>query len=372
MKASKNLDLFEEAIFDLETSSIKYIGSKKKLLNQILGLVSLANATSVLDCFSGSTRVSQALANNGFIVHANDLSEYSRVIGNCFLNGHSVLDKIDKKIQFLNSLTPTFGWYSENYGGDPKKTDGKKPWQLHNTMKLDAIRTELDRISESEIEKCVLLTSLIMAMDEVDNTLGHQAAYLKEWSARSFKEMHMRLPKIRNHGMEYLVTRGDALEAVLHSDADLVYLDPPYGSNNDLMPPSRVRYSAYYHIWTTICFNDSPEIFGVNGRREDSRDEFSSAYEEYKKDEDGRFLSMVAFDHLLTNIKSKHILVSYSSGGRATREQLMDLLCRDRNLVKFLRIDYKENVMSLMTSTAEWVTEKDAKHQEYLILLESK
>ena len=81
---------------------------------------------------------------------------------------------------------------------------------------------------------------------------------------------------------------------------------------------------------------------------------------------------MVAFDQLLSNIKSKHILISYSPGGRATRQQLMDLLCRDRNLVKFLRIDYKENVMSLMTSTAEWVTEIDAKHQEYLILLESK
>ena len=182
----------------------------------------------------------------------------------------------------------------------------------------------------------------------------------------------MRLPKIRNHGTEYLVTRSDALDAVTNSDADLVYLDPPYGSNNDLMPPSRVRYSAYYHLWTTICLNDSPEIFGVNGRREDSRDQFSSAYEEYKKDGTGRVLSMVAFDRLLSNIRSKHILVSYSSGGRATREQLMDLLCRDRDLVKFLRIDYKENVMSLMTSTAEWVTEKDAKHQEYLILLESK
>lgn len=353
----------------IETTSVKYIGSKKKLLQPILGLISRAGASSVLDCFSGSTRVAQALANNGFRVHANDISEYSRVIANCFLNGHSVLREVDKKIQFLDSLRPIFGWYSENYGGDPRQLDGKKPWQLHNTMKLDAIRPEIDRISESEIEKCVLLTSLMIALDEVDNTLGHQAAYLKNWSKRSFNKMQMRLPGIRYHALESRVTKVDACEAAANSDAELVYVDPPYGSNNSLMPPSRVRYGAYYHLWTTICLNDEPKLFGVNGRREDSRDRFSSAYEEYRKDNDGRYLSMIALDQLLKNVSAKHVLVSYSSGGRATREQLMDVLSSRFTLTEFNRFDYKKNVMSLMRSTSDWVAEEETNHEEYLFLL---
>ena len=372
MTAIRSFSHFDGVDFDIATSSVKYIGSKKKLLHPILSLISLTGASSVLDCFSGSTRVAQALANNGFRVHANDISEYSRVIANCFLNGYTVLQEVDKKIHFLNSLSPIFGWYSANYGGDPRLLDGKKPWQLHNTMKLDAIRTEIDRISESEIEKCVLLTSLIIALDEVDNTLGHQAAYLKKWSKRSFNQMHMRLPNIRKHAVKSLVTRLDACEAAADSDTDLVYLDPPYGSNNSLMPPSRVRYGAYYHLWTTICLNDAPELFGVNGRREDSRDEFSSAYEEYRKDIDGRYLSMIALDQLLLKISAKYVLVSYSSGGRATREQLIDVLCSNFTLIRFARFDYKRNVMSLMRSTSEWVTKEETNHEEYLILLERK
>ena len=48
----------------------------------------------------------------------------------------------------------------------------------------------------------------------------------------------------------------------MRSDVDLAYYDPPYGSNNDKMPPSRVRYASYYHVWTTIIQNDRPELFG--------------------------------------------------------------------------------------------------------------
>ena len=50
--------------------------------------------------------------------------------------------------------------------------DGKKRiWQIHNTMKLDAIREEIENIAKNEIEKSVLLTSLMLAMDKVDSTL---------------------------------------------------------------------------------------------------------------------------------------------------------------------------------------------------------
>jgi len=38
-------------------------------------------------------------------------------------------------------------------------------------MKLDAIRDEIDKIAEDEIEKSVLLASLIFALDKVDSSL---------------------------------------------------------------------------------------------------------------------------------------------------------------------------------------------------------
>ena len=59
-------------------------------------------------------------------------------------------------------------WFTERYGGE--STGGcsvgeghlKKPWQKHNTRKLDAIREEIDRFSLSDVEEAVLLTSLIL------------------------------------------------------------------------------------------------------------------------------------------------------------------------------------------------------------------
>ena len=43
------------------TQSIKYIGSKLKLIPQVLELVKKVDAKTILDGFSGTTRVSQAL-----------------------------------------------------------------------------------------------------------------------------------------------------------------------------------------------------------------------------------------------------------------------------------------------------------------------
>ena len=65
----------------------------------------------------------------------------------------------------------------------------------HNTLKLDAIREEIEQLSLNSVKK-QLLTSLILAMDEVDSTIGHYASYLSEWSPRSYRQMKLRIPRI--------------------------------------------------------------------------------------------------------------------------------------------------------------------------------
>ncbi len=39
----------------------------------------------------------------------------------------------------------------------------KRPWQKHNTRKLDAIREEIDRLNLDADDKAVALTSLILS-----------------------------------------------------------------------------------------------------------------------------------------------------------------------------------------------------------------
>ena len=123
----------------------------------------------------------------------------------------------------------------------------------------------------------------------------------------------------------------------------MAYFDPPYGSNNEKMPPSRVRYSAYYHIWTTVVKHDKPVIFGKVNRREDSRDTISaSVFEEFRKNDKGSFMAMEAIRTLIQNTKAKYILLSYSSGGRATKEELTNILNESGKVLKIIEIDYKK------------------------------
>src|SRR3972149_12202142 len=113
----------------------------------------------------------------------------------------------------------------------------KKPWQRHNTQPLDAIRNEVDQMDLTLVERSVLLTSLIHALDEVDSTLGHFASYLNEWAPRSYKKFWMRVPALLPRLAEHQVHRKDIFDVLPSIEVDLAYLDPPYGSNNEKMPP---------------------------------------------------------------------------------------------------------------------------------------
>ena len=353
----------------IKTEGIKYAGSKLKLLPHILEMTSgLDNIETVLDGFSGSTRVSQAFAQNGFAVTSNDISMWSEVFATCYLLANNSQAYYQGIIDYLNNLEGVDGWFTENYGGS--ESELKKPFQIKNTRKLDAIRAEIERLELVYEDKCVLLASLILALDKVDNTLGHYAAYLSKWSARSFKDLELKLPLRIDLKAENRVVRGDIFNTVQNYSFDLAYLDPPYGSNNEKMPPSRVRYTSYYHLWTTIINNDQPELFGKANRRVDTRDSLAgSVFEEFRKNKNGDFMAMEALRKLIQQTNARYLMLSYSSGGRATKKQLLDIISESGKLLTVRKIDFKKNVMSNMRSTNEWISTDDA-HQEYIFLME--
>lgn len=307
------------------TEGIKYAGSKLKLLPQILWLTQKTGARTVFDGFSGSTRVSQALARWGYDVISNDQSVWSEVFGKCYLLAGPP-SQYKALIEHLDGLPSKAGWFTEFYGGVAESgvEAQKRPWQKHNTEKLDAVREEIERLSLDPITEAVALTSLIMALDQVDSTLGHFSSYLRDWSPRSYKKMRLRLPGMFRSDGKHQVLREDVFDASENVTADLAYFDPPYGSNNEKMPPSRVRYSAYYHVWTTVCLNDKPRLFGKVHRREDTRDAVAaSVFEEFRQNEEGRFIAVEAIHRLINQTKARHVILSYSSGeGRPLKSSM--------------------------------------------------
>jgi adenine-specific DNA-methyltransferase len=359
------------------TQGVKYAGSKRKLLPNILSLFNGLNVHSVLDGFSGTTRVSQAFAQRAYQVTSNDISEWSYVFGVCYLKNTQPTSFYQELIAHLNNIQGVEGWFTENYGGvdnqgSSVQSDGlKKPWQCHNTKKLDAIRDEIDRLALTEVEKCVALSSLILAMDQVDNTLGHFTSYLKNWSARSYKTMQLQVPNLIENKQNNTVIKGDIFDALKQVEVDFAYFDPPYGSNNEKMPPSRVRYASYYHLWSSICKNDKPSLFGKALRRIDSNDTIAATvFEEFRKDEDGQFIAVKAIDQLIEKVNAKYVALSYSSGGKATAEKLNNILNQHGKIIKTLEIDYKKNVMADMKWTNEWLRDAKEPNREFIFLID--
>ena len=372
------LPLFDHLVVDAPpTDGIKFAGSKLKLLPYILQLVQRTGARSVLDGFSGSSRVSQSFARLGYRVISNDTAVWSEVFATCYLLNRQPRQHYSRLITHLDSVRPRDGWFTVNYGGEVNggssvQKDGlKKPWQVHNCRKLDGIREEIDNLGLSAIEKAVALTSLILALDRVDNTMGHFVSYLRHWSPRSYNLMHMEVPNLFVSKEKNEVIRADVFD-VARRDVDLAYYDPPYGSNNEKMPPSRVRYASYYHLWTTICLNDRPPLFGKSARRRDTSDVISgSVFEQFQRAPDsGRFLAVEAIEHLIHSTTARWILLSYSSGGRATAEELYCIFNDVGKCVEIIELDYQRNVMAGMKWTNEWLRDAESSNREFLFLID--
>ena len=72
----------------MKTYGVHYLGSKAKILPHILHLTNktIPKGSKVLDIFTGSGRVAQALKQDGFIVYTGDLNDASRVYSNALVH----------------------------------------------------------------------------------------------------------------------------------------------------------------------------------------------------------------------------------------------------------------------------------------------
>ncbi len=189
-----------------------------------------------MDGFSGTTRVSQAFAQKGYATTSNDISVWSEVFATCYLTSQASDQYYQEIIDYLNNLNGFDGWFTLNYGSE--EASAKRPFQTKNTQKLDAIREEIDRMKLIWEDKCVLLTSLILALDKVDNTLGHYVSYLSEWSPRSYSDLKLQLPARFPTSSANSVLRQDIFQTIAENQFDFAYFDPPYGSTTKKCHPA--------------------------------------------------------------------------------------------------------------------------------------
>lgn len=351
----------------METSGIKYIGSKSSLLEPILAVVYKyvplppGKRPKMLDVFTGTTRVAQAFRQRGWDTVTSDLSWASEVYAKTFLatNNNKQLEPL---IQKLNAIKPKAGWLTRNYC-DVESDDGTvvRVWQPKNGMKADAIRDEIDKLYNhgriNDQEKATLTTSLIFALDKVDNTVGIQQAYLKQWCTRSHKDLLLTLPKVAqvkpNPTSKHIT--GDCLTAK-YDAADIAYLDPPYSSHT---------YFSYYHIWDSIARWDKPEV-GLKTHRRIDRVTSSDEYDDSMSSPwNSKSKALEAFKQLIHRLPVRFVLISYSNESIVPINDLINL-CRKFGPIHVEEINYKRHLMSQLISVEK--TDMYAT-KEYLILL---
>lgn len=304
---------------------IKYLGSKRKLLDIITAAVKThPTATSVLDLFSGTSRVGHALKREGYRVIANDHNAYAHTLARCYVEAdlETYEAELRELLPMLNALPGREGWFTDTF------CVGARYLHPKNGARVDAIREEIARLSLEPVLEAVLLTSLMEAADRVDSTCGVQMAYLKEWAPRAHNDLELRMPALlpRARGGAGEATRMDALEAARVLKADVAYVDPPYNQHS---------YLGNYHVWESLVCWDKPEVYGVAQKRVDVKTR--------KSPFNSRRLFRDAFGEVVRALDAELIVVSFNDEGFLSREEIEEVLS-ERGEVEVIARDYKRYV----------------------------
>lgn len=290
---------------------IKYLGSKRTLLPQILELAlsplsrGAGEPASVLDLFSGTSRVGLEFRRRGCKVVSNDLSTYGWVLAECYITtGEEPLRQAADLLPHLQNIPPLEGYFTETFCRKARFFHPK------NGAKIDAVREEITRLALPRETEATLLVSLMEAADRVDSTCGVQMAYLKDWAARAHQDLELRLPEVPTTMPQGLAFQGDALAiARTLPEVDVAYLDPPYNQHS---------YLGNYHIWETLCLWDKPEVYGKAMKRVDCQ-ERKSAFNSKRTAKD-------VLAALLPKVRARRLILSFSNEGFLSKEEILSML----------------------------------------------
>jgi adenine-specific DNA-methyltransferase len=346
----------------LYSQLIPYIGNKRKLLPLISRGIALGGRRRgvFVDLFTGSTVVARLAKTMGFRVVANDWEPYSYEIARATvaLNRPPAFEALGgpgRVFERLNRLRPRDGYVARHLC--PEDDDHPDPdrermfFTRDNGGRIDAIRERIETWERqgklSEDERAYLLAALVYAVSYVSNTSGVFKGFHYGWGGKTetalyriLSTLQIRPPTTFDNRRDNVATRHDAqvfagqLSTFLGRRPDVVYLDPPYNQH---------PYGSNYHVLNTVVLWDKPPLhpkIRVNGRkhdksaiRKDWRTQRRSPYHSTKT-------ALPAFRSLLDALDARRIVVSYSTDGNMTTEDLLTALA-ERGAVTVLTQRYK-------------------------------
>jgi len=305
---------------------MRFIGSKANLLKNI-DMVITENTTGCetvfCDIFSGTGAVARYFKPR-YEMHSNDALHFSYVI---------------QKATIENNIKPSFSRLKNIGIGDPFKFLEETQIQIldydddkyfitqnytphsgcermylsnKNAVRIDFIRNTIEAWKEegllSEPEYYYLLAGLIEGVPSVSNITGTYGAYLKHWDKRAFKDFEMARLDVLDNKRNNRSYNCEANKLIEELSGDILYVDPPYNSR---------QYAPNYHLLETISRYDRPKIYGVTGMRpyDDMKSRFCVKSEVHE-----------AFEELISKAKFGNIVMSYSTEGLMTADEIENIL----------------------------------------------
>lgn len=320
---------------------IPYIGNKRKLLPLIYEAVRATGIASgtFFDVFAGSGSVSRLAKMMGFRVISNDWEPYSEILNRSYISTNRVpifaeLGGMEHALNLLNALAGVRGYIAQHYcPADDENYDITRERMFYtqqNGRRIDAMREQICEWKEegtiTSEEEAVLLAPLIYQAAYCSNTSGVFKGFHCGWGGatktawyriRSF--LSLRAPLFFDNSQDNEVLRQDASAAADDIECDIAYLDPPYNQH---------QYGANYHLLNTVALWDKPpisEFISGNGHkdkaaiRKDWRIERRSTYC-YKS------TALGSFADLISKLRARRILVSYSTDGIISLQDMLSVL----------------------------------------------
>lgn len=318
---------------------MRYLGNKTRMLENINSVILDNNITEGIFCdlFAGSGSV------------GDYFKERFQIISNDYLHSLSIVNKA----KLENKDIPSFKDFIKKYGVDPFTyfnnkiyisdsqffiTNNYSPkgnrqfFTEKNATKIDGIRIEIEKLYKDFIidlkERNFLIASLIESVMGVSNTTGTYEAYLKNWDNRALKEFELQPINIRktNKIFNNTIYNKDSNELLRKIAGDVLYIDPPYTVTD---------YNSAYHVLESISKYDYPSIGGITGRRKEITKK--SKYTKKKQ-------ALINFEDLFRQANFNHILVSYSTQGLVSVDELVELAKKFaiNNEVKLYEFPFRE------------------------------
>lgn len=300
---------------------MRFIGSKTLLLDQIKQVIDekAPGAESFCDIFSGTATVARYFKQS-YQVCSNDLLYFSYVLQRATVENDSVPEfvrlqeetGIEDPIDFFNGrekkdleeLPKERRFFQNTYA----PTGGRMYLNDENALRIDFARCTVEDWKTagllSEDEYYYLVACIVEGIPFVSNTSGTYGAFHKDWERRSYKRYELYRLAVTHNGKQNRSFNENGADLLKHLKGDILYIDPPYNAR---------QYLSNYHVLETAARYDYPVVRGVTGQRPD---------EGQKSEFCMKNRAVLAFEELLENAQFKYIILSYSTDGLMTVDEI--------------------------------------------------